>query len=282
MHINPEETFPGTILIVVPHMDDEMLACGGLMALLPDKERIHLIYTTDGMKSPAPIVPWRDVITPDLGETRIREAQAALRSLGIPAANAHFLRLPEARLQRHKAALRRSLIELIERLQPATIFMPFRYDRHPDHLAINHVLTAVHNQNLWQGQLIEYFVYYRWRLLPGRDVRRYVEPQHLLEVNTEAVTAQKREALNYFRSQTTHFYPWQTRPILTSVLLDEVSQTPELFLRYDPKVRGAAVFSKAMSWIRLVHWAEPFLQKWKYLISASLRRALGHRANVTT
>ena len=27
--------FPGTILIVAPHMDDEALACGGLIAKLP-------------------------------------------------------------------------------------------------------------------------------------------------------------------------------------------------------------------------------------------------------
>jgi LmbE family N-acetylglucosaminyl deacetylase len=275
MLIKPEETFPGTILIVVPHMDDEMLACGGLMALLPDKERIHLVYATDGMKSPAPIMPWRDAITPDLGETRIREAQAALRFLGIPAANAHFLRLPEARLRRHKKDLRRRLIELIERIHPDHIFIPFRYDRHPDHLAINHVVTAAHQQKGWQAQLTEYFVYYRWRLLPRRDVRLYVQPQHLLEVDTALVSSQKREALAYFSSQTTHFYPWQTRPILTPVLLDEVSQTPELFLRYDSDVRGAAVFAKAIPWIRFVHRVEPFLQKWKYLTGAYLRRTLG-------
>jgi LmbE family N-acetylglucosaminyl deacetylase len=234
------------------------------------------------MKSPAPIVPWRDSITADLGETRIREAQAALRSLGIPAGNAHFLRLPEAQLRRHKAALRRSLLELIERLKPDVIFMPFRYDRHPDHLAINHVLTAIYKEKIWQGQMIEYFVYYRWRLLRQRDVRRYVEPHHLLEVDTTAVVEQKRAALEEFRSQTTHFYPWQTRPILTPVLLDEVSRTPELFLCYDPAVRGAAVFGKAVPWLRLVHRAEPFLQKWKYLVGASLKRALGRRANVVT
>lgn len=275
MFIDPVETFPGTILIVVPHMDDEMLACGGLMALLPNKECIHLMYATDGMKSPAPVMPWRDAITPDLGETRIREAQAALQFLGIPLGNAHFLRLPEAQLPRHKGELRRSLLELMARIQPDYVFIPFRYDRHLDHLAINHVVTALHGENRWQAQLVEYFVYYRWRLLPARDVRLYIYPQHLWEVDTEVVSRQKRTALDCFRSQTTHFYPWQTRPILTPLLLDEVSQTPELFLRYDADVQGAAVFAKAVSWIRFVHRVEPFLQKWKYLTGAYVRRALG-------
>ena len=274
MFIDPAETFQGKILIIAPHMDDEMLACGGTMALLPNKERIHLIYATNGMKSPSPIVPRRDKITPDLGETRIREAQAALQLLGVLPGNAHFLRLPEAELQHHKVTLRRCLVELIERIQPDFIFIPFRYDRHPDHLAINHVLTAVHSQNAWQSQLIEYFVYYRWRLLPGRDVRFYIHPKHLLEVNTAEVADQKRTALACFRSQTTLFYPWQTRPILTPILLDDVSRTSELFLRCDSQFPGASVFTKAVSWIRFVHRVEPFLQKSKYLVSTSLRRAM--------
>ena len=273
MFINPGRTFQGKILIIAPHMDDEILACGGTMALLPDKKRIHLIYATDGTKSPSPIVPWRDAIGPDLGQIRIKESQAALQLLGIPCANAHFLRLPEAELQRYKADLRRFLVELIEQIQPAYIFIPFRYDRHPDHLAINHVITAVHSQSHWQSQLIEYFVYYRWRLLPARDVRRYINPNHLLEVDTTKVINQKRSALDCFRSQTTHFYPWQTRPILTSLLLEEVSQTPELFLQSSSRFPGPSVFTKAVFWIRFVHRVEPFLQKSKYFVGAFLRRA---------
>ena len=50
------QSLSGTILIVAPHMDDEALACGGLIAKLPQKDRIHILYATDGMKSPAPIM----------------------------------------------------------------------------------------------------------------------------------------------------------------------------------------------------------------------------------
>jgi LmbE family N-acetylglucosaminyl deacetylase len=275
MFIDPVETFPGTVLVIAPHMDDEMLACGGTMALLPDKHRIHLIYATDGMKSPAPIVPWRDAITADLGETRVQEAREALELIGVPSGNAYFLRLPEAELQQHKEELRRCLVEKIEQIQPDFIFMPFRYDRHPDHLAINHVVMAAHQEHNWQSQIIEYFVYYRWRLLPARDVRLYVKPEHLLEVDTAGVAREKRAALDCFRSQTTIFYDWQTRPILTPMLLDETSQTPELFLRYDSNFPGASVFANSVPWIRFVHRAEPFLQKSKYLIGANLKRLIG-------
>lgn len=279
MYIKPADKFPGNILIIAPHMDDEMLACGGTMALLPDKQRIHLVYATDGMKSPAPVGPWGDMITSDLGETRIREAQEALELVGVPKANAHFLRLPEAELQAHKAELRRCLIEQIEKIQPAFIFMPFRYDRHPDHLAINHVVTAAHKQHNWQSQIIEYFVYYRWRLLPSRDVRSYIKTDQLWQVDTSEVAGLKRAALACFRSQTTHFYEWQTRPILTPMLLDDTSQTPEFFLPYDSRLPGPAVFGKNVPWIQFVHRVEPFLQKSKYIFGASFKRVMGRDSN---
>ena len=51
------DRFAGTVLVVAPHMDDEALACGGLLAQLPDPTRIHVVYATDGTQSPAPVVP---------------------------------------------------------------------------------------------------------------------------------------------------------------------------------------------------------------------------------
>lgn len=273
--VDPAEIFQGTVLIAAPHMDDEVLACGGTIIKLPQKEKIHVVYATDGMKSPSPIVSWRDSISPDLGQVRMEESKSAMTYLGVPEQNTHFLGVPEAQLKRNVSALRDLLEQLIEHIKPDQLFIPFRYDRHPDHLVMNHVITAAFNRGICsQAQLFEYFVYYRWRLLPTRDVRLYVYPKYLLEVNIQDKSAQKRSALEIFKSQTTKYYSWQTRPILTSTLLDDVSQTPEIFLRYDPSAVGGAVFSRAVIWIQLVHRLEPFLQKWKYLVGAFLHRGL--------
>jgi LmbE family N-acetylglucosaminyl deacetylase len=277
MLADPAEVFQGTVLIAAPHMDDGVLACGGTIAKLPQKERIHVVYATDGMKSPAPIVPWRDSITPDLGRARMREAQSALGCLGVPQANIHFLGLPEGQLRRNVRALNCALEALIGFLRPTHILMPFRYDRHADHLVLNHAITAACGWGAHQANLIEYFVYYRWRLLPGGDVRKYIYSQHLFEIDIQDVSAQKRAALDRFKSQTTQFYPWQTRPNLTPLLLDEVSQTPEWFLRYDASVPGPAVFSRATTWIRLAHRLEPLLKKNKDQVVALWAR--GFRRN---
>jgi LmbE family N-acetylglucosaminyl deacetylase len=272
------QLLPGNIVIVAPHMDDEVLACGGLIAKLPDKARVHIIYATDGMKSPAPIFPGRDKISPDLGKTRMQESIEAMKSLGVPEHNLHFLCLPEAQLKKHVSLLRNLLSDKIRRIAPQHIFVPFRYDRHPDHLAVNHAIVSDFRHGDMQPQLIEYFVYYRWRLMPKRDIRRYIRPQLLFKLEIGDVARQKRQALDCFTSQTTIYYPWQTRPILTSTLLDEECQNPEFFLISNDSSAGSAVFSNSVLWILLVHRLEPFLQRGKYRLGGSLKRLLQNHA----
>jgi LmbE family N-acetylglucosaminyl deacetylase len=280
--IDPAEIFKGLILIIAPHMDDEILACGGTIAMLPNKGKIHVIYATDGMKSPSPIVPWRDSITPDLGQVRIDESISAMRSLGVPEANTHFLRLPEADLRRNGPELKEQIRSLISTLKPDTILVPFRYDRHPDHLMINHVVGEIFEDGICpKANIFEYFVYYRWRLLPKKDVRKYILPNYMLEVDIAEVAPIKRAALDYFKSQTTIYYPWQTRPILTKNLLDEECQQTEQFLRFDPAIAGKDVFRGNTYWIRIAHRLEPFLQKKKYQVSAFMRRELGKNTRDT-
>lgn len=264
-----------TVAIVAPHMDDEALACGGLIAKLPDKQRIHIIYATDGMKSPAPIMPG-DEISPDLGKVRMRESVAAMKILGVPEQNLHFLRLPEAELKDHLPALQKSLGDKLKGLNPQFIFTPFRYDRHLDHLAVNHVVVLLLAQGIIQSQLIEYFVYYRWRLLPKRDIRKYIRPHYLFKLDISAVATLKRQSLDCFTSQTTIYYPWQTRPILTSTLLDEECANPEYFLMH-ASPSGTAVFSNLILWIRLAHRLEPILLRWKYLTLSMLKRVFQRR-----
>jgi LmbE family N-acetylglucosaminyl deacetylase len=271
------DALAGTVLVVAPHMDDEALACGGLIASRPDPRRVHVVYATDGMKSPAPIVPWRDAISPDLGERRRHESIAAMALFGVPETNLDFLGLPEAELPQHIDALAHGLNERIAALRPDCILVPFRYDRHPDHLAVNRAVTALKRSGATQAALLEYFVYHRWRLLPRRDVRAYVRPEYLLRLDIRAVAGLKRAALDCFETQTTRFYEWQTRPILQPALLDEECGGPEQFLRYDPALPGGRVFTGWVTWIHVVHWLEPVLLRWKYLLKSWGLRALGRR-----
>ncbi len=274
LEVDPARRFEGRIVIAIPHMDDGVLACGTTIARIPTKERVHLVYATDGMRSPAPIVPGRDSISPDLGEVRKREAIEAMGVLGVPEENIHFLDLPDSGLHLHEPALERALREHIGSLEPDHVFLPFRFDRHPDHLAVHRAVTRARAEGVFEAELLEYFVYHHWRLLPRGDVRAYIDPHLLVAVHPHRQSETKREALGRFRSQTTIFYPWQTRPNLTASLLDEVSRAPELFLPWDAQSGGTRVFLSARPWIPIAHRLEPILKRHKDRAVALARRAL--------
>jgi LmbE family N-acetylglucosaminyl deacetylase len=271
---DPTTLLPGTVMIAAPHMDDEVLACGGAIARLPDKRRIHVVYATSGTRSPG--FPWRHGELPELRAIRMAESRHALRVLGVPEVNLHFLDFPETRLNQHERDFAAAFADVVHQLQPEHVLLPFRYDRHPDHLAVNRIAMAALVHRGATPQVFEYFVYFRWRLLPGRDVRRYVRPDQLLEVDIAEVAAIKRSALDCFVSQTTCFYSWQDRPILTQSSLDEVCRRPEFFVKYDPAFPQAAIFAKARPWIRLVHAVEPGAKRRKDRVMALIRRGLRH------
>jgi LmbE family N-acetylglucosaminyl deacetylase len=278
MDRDPSEIFAGRVLIAVPHMDDGVLACGGTLARLPDPARVHVVYATDGSRSPAPLIPWLDAAPADLAGVRAEEARAAMGHLGVPPENLHFLGLPDSRLRRHLPALESALRDLVRRLRPDHLLAPFRYDRNPDHLAVNRAATGLLGRGGEAPLLSEYFVYYRWRMLPGGDLRDYIDPDLLMRIEIGEVSRRKREALSLFRSQTTRYCSWQRRPNLTAELLDEVSGTPEIFLRSDPERSGAAVFTRLVPWIRVAHRLEPALKKRKDQVVALLRRGFASRA----
>jgi LmbE family N-acetylglucosaminyl deacetylase len=268
--------FSGSGLIIAPHMDDEVLACGGTLAQLPNKEAWHVIYATDGKGSPAPSKPWHRAPA-DLGSTRRAEARAAMACLGLPPGNLHFLDLPDGRLRHYLPALRQALASVISRIRPDHVLAPFRYDRHPDHLAVNRIATEMVATGAIQGQLTEFFVYSQCRLLPEGDMRSYIRPGLLRTAETTtAATALKRSALSCFKSQTTCLYPCQARPVLTAQLLTEVCRTPELFLPYNSALPGTAVFDRATNWIRVAHRLEPFLKKGKDRLVAWSWQGAGH------
>jgi LmbE family N-acetylglucosaminyl deacetylase len=268
--IDPAQAFQGQLLFAAPHMDDEVLACGGTLARLPCKERIHVVYATDGGRSPRPVYSWQGAVQDDLPQRRIQEAYNALRVLSIPRENAHFLGFPDGRLKRKFEQLTGALAELIHRLKPAYLFIPFRYDRHPDHLALNWAAKKAACRADVEPVLIEYFVYYRWRLLPGGDVRKYIRSDHLVQVDIEGCADEKERALRCFVSQTTQFYAWQERAILPPARVAEVSHMPELFLKVEPGYPGPAVFTRTGPWIRMAHLLEPAFKNKKEQVQALL------------
>ncbi len=244
----------GALLVLAPHYDDEALGCGGLLAGLTaaDKARVRVVFATDGRGAPGLRRPDSGTDGPDIGAVRAAESRAALAVLGISAGQASELDFPDGTLAAHRVELDAALQRLVEEGKPTHILAPFRFDRHPDHIALSRAALALPAVREGRVALLEYFVYYRFRLFPGRDIRRVVRPDLLRSRELPDLVFVKRRALDCFVTQTTRYCPWQQRPVLRDDLLREVSAGPELFLAAPAGAPDAAVLTWPVWAVRLV------------------------------
>lgn len=100
-------------VIIAPHMDDESMGCGGLIAKYPDECAV--------------------VTVADSGEVRSREHDEAMRILQVQ----HTINLgfEDGETPQHMTALVRALDEVLADLQPEELYLPFP-SLHQDHIAV--------------------------------------------------------------------------------------------------------------------------------------------------
>lgn len=127
------------VLCIAPHCDDETLGCGATLAKHAGAgDEVHVAVVTGHGKDPHPLWPketW----------TRVRaECRAAVEQLGVkPDSALHFGELPAAQLASVPTHEKnRAVHELIARVQPAVLYVPFAFDIHLDHREIFHAASV--------------------------------------------------------------------------------------------------------------------------------------------
>ena len=166
----------GCVLVLAPHMDDEVIGCGGTIRKhVMAGAQATVVYMTDGRRGgPQFVGAGRDhrqeIEAPSaLVERRKAEAQCGARILGIH--ETMFLDRADGELEADEPtveALRRILLQT----RPDVIYLPSVLDTHPDHWATNLVFSkAIGDAGMpdgWQPVCREYEV---WTpLLPNRLV----------------------------------------------------------------------------------------------------------------
>jgi glycosyltransferase involved in cell wall biosynthesis/LmbE family N-acetylglucosaminyl deacetylase len=212
-------------MVFAPHPDDEVLGCGGTIAM---KRRlgapVTLVWMTDGRRSHSRF------IDPDkLGAARRAEAVASARALGVGEQDIVFLGLPPGASWREGADAVARVGALIEELAPQEVYIPYRGDTHEDHRATRQVVRSALRSCTRPLTVCEYPVWFwrRWpwcrapadkplvgrardmvaALLAVRDLNRAHDVTTLLEA--------KRVALACHRTQTERMAPgW---PILAEI-----------------------------------------------------------------
>jgi LmbE family N-acetylglucosaminyl deacetylase len=119
------------LVVVAPHPDDEILACGGLMALHARRGGKSLVVAvTDGEASHGDARSWRGG---KLAETRRAERICGLARLGCEHAEVHRLGLADGNVASQADTLQSELQKVMQ--WGDIVVTTWRFDGHPDHEA---------------------------------------------------------------------------------------------------------------------------------------------------
>ena len=108
------------LLAIAAHRDDVELTCGGTLAkAVRAGHRVGIIDLTQG-----------EMGTRGDAATRAAEAEKAAKTLGVAVRLNAGMR--DAHLENNEAS-RKKLVEMIRRMKPRIVILPFPVGRHPDH-----------------------------------------------------------------------------------------------------------------------------------------------------
>lgn len=117
------------LVVVAPHPDDEVLACGGLIALHAARGGETLVIAvSDGEASHAGVPGWE---APRLADARRAESAEGLQRLGAGHAQVLRLCLPDGRVSAHLDDLPGLLAGVLQGSD--VVVTTWRLDGHPDH-----------------------------------------------------------------------------------------------------------------------------------------------------
>ncbi len=118
-------------VVVAPHPDDEVLACGGLLAMLAARGSTALVVAvTDGDASHPGSTEWPPA---RLAQRRHEESVEGLRCLGLRHYSHARLSVPDGSVHLHQRSLVDSLHSLLT--PDDIVFSTWSADGHPDHEA---------------------------------------------------------------------------------------------------------------------------------------------------
>lgn len=111
------------LLVLAPHPDDEVIGCGGLIALhRREKRSVHIAIVTDGAEA---------------GDAAVREKEAARGIEIVGGAETTFLHFRDRHVHENVDGLGAKIRELLTTIKPDLIAVPSPAEIHPDHIAVS-------------------------------------------------------------------------------------------------------------------------------------------------
>ncbi len=149
------------ILILAPHMDDEVIGCAGTIAKCVDQNKeVFVVFMTDGTRGNTAIKK-----DEELAKIRQKEADTVKGILGIK--ESFYLNLEDRGDWQYEEVIK-ALAAILEEVKPDAIFVPPSNDLHEDHRKANRIIKSIIERGLYKNKI---YVYEVWTPLnPNRIV----------------------------------------------------------------------------------------------------------------
>ncbi|MGO9611679.1 MAG: PIG-L deacetylase family protein [Dissulfurispiraceae bacterium] len=159
--------FAGRVLVLSPHIDDDLIGCGGTLS--------------KHVEAGNPVMA---LYFADCTEDRIKEARAAATIVGFD--QLEFLNYKSKTLLDHKDIGER-LSATISSYKPDMVYLPSLFDRHADHIAVNHYLSEASRKYGYKFTVNAYEV---WNTLVPNVI-----------VDISSCIDKKKDAIKCYKSQ---------------------------------------------------------------------------------
>jgi len=165
------------LLVLAPHPDDEVIACGGLIALhLREGRAVRIVVVTDGAAQG--------------GNAPLREEESRFGVAHLGAAELEFLRFPDRALDDTASGL---ILEQVLAFRPDLILVPSPVEIHPDHVALSRIFCELvqRDATLFAELAVARVAFY--------EVSQPLRPNAIVDIT--AVAEEKYAAIAEHRSQ---------------------------------------------------------------------------------
>lgn len=141
-----------TIIILAPHIDDDIIGCGGaIIKYLSDNKDVYIVYLTNSGKQGSKSEKIKII------EERKLEAINVATALHLKKEKLFFLNGEDGDLINSK--IDNKLQDIINSVNPDTIFMPCFIDSHNDHFAVTEILGRLNGKNCNDFSNINLYLY---------------------------------------------------------------------------------------------------------------------------
>lgn len=210
------------LVVVAPHPDDEVLGCGGFMALAHQAGlHVLVISVTDGEAAYPTETAW-----PPERLARVRQAEliTALAALGIAEGNIARLDAGDGEIGGHASEVAMRLAQIF--VSSDLVLVTYSRDGHPDHEACAD--AAADAASRCGARLVQYPVWaWHW---DDPENSSFLDAAVRLPL-PEATHQAKSKAIEAFESQTGRISPAPSAPILPPWALARFQRPFEVFIR---------------------------------------------------